>query len=159
MRRTDREVTALRDILTILDKCDTIRLGLRTPDYPYVVPLSFGYVRDGEAIALWFHCAHEGTKLDHIQRDPRVGFEADCSNRLVSADKACSFSMEFESVMGFGDICVCDDPVDKLRGLQTVMGHYAPGREFTFTEAELASVTVLRLDVAHITGKRLIKSG
>ena len=158
MRRTDREITDLQDILAILGKCDTVRLGLCTSDYPYVVPLSFGYESDGSVVTLWFHCAHEGAKLDYIKQDHHAGFEADCSHRLVPADKACGFSMEFESVMGYGDISVCDDTTSKLRGLRAVMGHYAPDKDFDFSDAELASVTVLRLDVAHISGKRLIKN-
>lgn len=32
-----------------------------------------------------------------------------------------------------------------------------PGKEYTFTESELAAVCILRLDVTHISGERLNK--
>jgi len=119
--------------------------------------LSFGVESNDGSITLWFHCAHEGLKLDNINRDPRVGFEADCSHNLITGDKACSFTMEYESVVGCGNIRVLNDNDDKHRGLTSIMQHYAPGKEHTFTESEIAAVCVLRLDVTHISGKRLIK--
>ena len=43
MRRGDREITDFAEILEVLKKADTIRLGLNGAPYPYVVPLSFGF--------------------------------------------------------------------------------------------------------------------
>ena len=39
MRRKNREVTDMNEILDILRRCDTIRLGLTGADGPYVVPV------------------------------------------------------------------------------------------------------------------------
>jgi len=46
MRRNDREIKSREEMLEILSKCDVIRLGINTLDYPYVVPMNFG-VEDG----------------------------------------------------------------------------------------------------------------
>lgn len=100
MRRSDREIKSRQEILDVLNRCDVIRLGINTPDYPYVVPLNFGVEADERSITLWFHCAAEGLKLDNISRDPRAGFETDCSHRLVAGKNACNYSMEYESVIG-----------------------------------------------------------
>ncbi len=43
MRKSDREIKEIEAILDVLDRCDTIRLGLFGEEYPHVVPLSFGY--------------------------------------------------------------------------------------------------------------------
>ena len=43
MRRKDREITDIQQILNIIDKCNILRLGLFDKDYPYVVPLHYGY--------------------------------------------------------------------------------------------------------------------
>ena len=43
MRRGERAVTDMPGILDILQKCQVMRLGLSSPEGPYVVPLNFGY--------------------------------------------------------------------------------------------------------------------
>ena len=156
MRRKDREIKDKEDIFDVLRKCDVVRLGFNGEGYPYIVPMNFGFETDGEALTLWFHCALEGRKLDLIRRDARVGFEADCSHNLIENEKACGFTMEYESVIGCGDIYICDDNAEKRRGLTAIMRQCAPGREFEFKDSELVPVCILRLDVARVTGKRLV---
>jgi len=155
MRRSDREIISHEEILAILNKCEVIRLGINTPDYPYIVPMNFGMETEGDSITLWFHSAPEGIKLYHINKDPRVGFEADCSHNLIADEKACKYTMEYESVCGFGIISMPMDNDSKRRGLQSIMRHYAPDEDFHFSAPELAAVCILRLDVSQITGKRL----
>ena len=157
MRRTDREIKDREEILAILNKCDVAHLGINTPDYPYVVPMNFGFETDGNSTALWFHCSPEGLKLDNINRDPRVGFEADCSHNLIAGENACAYTMEYESVIGCGNINAVTDNESKRRGLKAIMRHYSPEKEFDFSDSELDAVCVLRLDVVQITGKRLRK--
>ena len=155
MRRNDREIKSRAEILAVLIKCDVIHLGINTPDYPYVVPMNYGIDTEGDSITLWFHSAPEGIKLDRINKDHRVGFEADCSHNLIVGEKACSFTMEYESVVGCGNMSIPGDSDSKRRGLQSIMRHYATNEVFSFTDSELAAVYVLRLDVMQITGKRL----
>ena len=155
MRRSDREIKSREEILAVLSKCDVVRLGINTPDYPYVVPMNFGVEAIGDSITLWFHSALEGLKLDNITKDPRIGFEADCSHNLIAGEKACSFTIEYESVIGCGNMSIPTDSDSKRSGLQSIMRHYAPNGVFSISDSELAAVCVLRLDVTQITGKRL----
>ena len=154
MRRSDREIKDRQEIFTVLQKCDVIRLGINTPDYPYVVPMNFGMETSGDSLTIWLHCANEGLKLDNIRKDNRVGFEADCSHKLITHEEAARFTMEYESVIGCGNIYFCENNSEKLRGLTALMRQYAPDKEFAIPEAALASVCVLRLDVVRVTGKQ-----
>lgn len=43
MRRTDREVQDMTDVLDILNRCDTIRIGMQDQQRPYVVPGPLGW--------------------------------------------------------------------------------------------------------------------
>lgn len=43
MRRKDREVTELEAVKEIIRQCDVLRLGLVDGDYPYIVPMNFGW--------------------------------------------------------------------------------------------------------------------
>jgi nitroimidazol reductase NimA-like FMN-containing flavoprotein (pyridoxamine 5'-phosphate oxidase superfamily) len=155
MRRSDREVTDRADIISILSKCDVIRLGITTPNYPYVVPMNFGTEDDGATLTIWLHSAPVGLKLDLIRKNSNVGFEADGSHNLIKGDSGCNYTMEYESVIGCGIVSICKDDESKARGLEAIMRHYAPEGRFSFSAPELASVCVLRLDVMQITGKRL----
>ena len=42
MRRADREITDFNEIVEVLGRADTIRVGLFNGEYPYIVPVSFG---------------------------------------------------------------------------------------------------------------------
>ena len=44
MRRKDREVSEISEILKIADSAEILHLGLFDGEYPYVVPLHYGYV-------------------------------------------------------------------------------------------------------------------
>ena len=55
MRRKDREVTEIREIIEIIEKCDVCRLALFAEQYPYIVPLNFGFIYDGAMLTLYFH--------------------------------------------------------------------------------------------------------
>ena len=155
MRRSDQEIKEYQEILDVLNKCDVIRLGINTTDYPYIVPMNFGFEDTKPLMTIYLHSASEGLKLDLIQKDNRVGFEADCSHNLISRDSACSYTMEYESITGYGVIRICDDNDWKRLGLQAIMRHYEPNRDFEFTEQQLEAVCVLQVDVMQITGKRL----
>ena len=155
MRRKERELTSRNDIFDVLSRCSVVRLGINTGDYPYVVPLNFGFETQGEDLTLWFHSAPEGLKLDLIKLNSKVGFEADCSHKLVEGERARGYTMEFESIIGHGEIEVLEDNAAKRRGLAAIMRQYAPKRDFDFRDDEIADLIVLRLDVKKITGKRL----
>ena len=156
MRRKDREVTGADALEEILEKCQVCRLALHGPEYPYVVPLNFGYARDGERFSLYFHGAREGTKMVLLRADPRAAFEMDTALRLIPANDACAFTMEYESLTGCGLLSVLEGE-EKRAGLSAIMRQYAPGRTFSFRPAELESVAVLRLSVLEMTGKRLCR--
>ena len=42
MRRQDREITELDELLEIINRCDICRLALNDDGYPYILPLNFG---------------------------------------------------------------------------------------------------------------------
>jgi nitroimidazol reductase NimA-like FMN-containing flavoprotein (pyridoxamine 5'-phosphate oxidase superfamily) len=64
MRRKDREVTDMNEIIEIIKKCDVCRLAFFDKEYPYIVPLNFGYSYDGAKLELYFHGANAGKKLE-----------------------------------------------------------------------------------------------
>jgi nitroimidazol reductase NimA-like FMN-containing flavoprotein (pyridoxamine 5'-phosphate oxidase superfamily) len=158
MRRSNREIKDLGELLAILDKCDVCRLALCDGDKPYIVPLNFGYTFEDERLTLFFHGAKEGRKLDVIAQNPNACFEMDCSHELLTGEAACDFSMKFESVIGNGRITLCETAEEKTFGLSRVMAKYSPGKTYTFPEPMVRATAVLRLDVTDFTGKHWKKA-
>lgn len=150
MRKARKEITERSELEAVLARADVLYLALHDEPAPYVIPLSFGYA-DG---ALWFHCASEGTKLDLLRRDPRVGFAAVTDARVVAGTAACDFSATGESVVGRGTARVCTDPDERRRGLDALMRHHGMDRPEYRADA-LARTCVVRIDVEELRGKRL----
>ena len=158
MRRTDREITELADVLAVLDRCEVMRVGFCVDDQPYIVPMNFAYEVIDDKIAVYFHCAGVGRKLDMLRRNSRVCFEADCSYRTLEAESACSWSAEYESVMGEGDISILQDEAEKTHALDVLMARHGFVGVPQYDPVELAAITALRISVTSITGKRNLRS-
>lgn len=151
MRRKDREVTKMEDILAIIRKCDVCRIALHDEEYPYILPLNFGMdVKEG-TIELYFHGALEGTKYKLIQKDNRACFEMDCSHKLVTDTAHGSCTMEYESVIGQGRIEVLAEN-EKYAALQILMKQYHQ-EDFPFNQDIIPQTNVFKLTVEHVTGK------
>ncbi|MDL2319218.1 pyridoxamine 5'-phosphate oxidase family protein [Eubacteriales bacterium OttesenSCG-928-A19] len=153
MRRKERELTSPDDLADILARGMVCRVALHDTPYPYIVPLNYGFVREDGRFALYFHCAREGTKLDLMRRDAHVAFEVEGETRLIEGDAACEYSAAFESVIGQGLLTEVSGE-EKRAGMTALMRQVAPERDFDIPDAALARVTILRLDVERMTGKR-----
>jgi nitroimidazol reductase NimA-like FMN-containing flavoprotein (pyridoxamine 5'-phosphate oxidase superfamily) len=112
--------------------------------------VNFGY--DGES--LYFHCAPSGTKIEYLAANPRVCFEFEHGVRLVPDEgRACSWSTDYHSVIGYGIASEVKGYDAKRRALQLVMRHYSD-REWRLDGAELERVRVWRIRIDKVSGKR-----
>lgn len=152
MRRADREVTKMEDILDIVSSCKVCRVGMRDEEGLYILPLNFGYVYEQDRLTLYFHCAREGRKLDAIKADSNVCFEMDGEHGLIEGNTACEYGYSFKSVVGTGSAYIVTEMVEKKRALYLLMKHQS-GKNFEFTDAMANSVAVFRIEVNKITGK------
>ena len=120
MRKSDREIRDYKEILRLLDECQTIRLALHDEPYPYVVPLSYGWEeRDGK-LFVYFHCAKEGKKLDLIAKNGNVCFEADCLAGYKSTGHGVT--ADYRSLIAFGKAeRVYGEEL--VRGLELLLSH------------------------------------
>ena len=159
MRRANRAVTDARTMHDIIERCRTVRLGLRDAQGPFVVPMSFGYdwaldPKGDPQLTLWLHCADEGRKLDALATDPLAAFEMDIEGGVIEGDFSCAYSFAYESVMGAGLVRRVVEPEEKLHGLMRLMEHLAPGQPVRFSETAIERVTVLALDATELSAKR-----
>ena len=153
MRRTEREVTDITEIESIIYGSDVCRIALADDNNPYIVTMNFGY-SGGITKKLFFHCSREGKKLDMIRRNNYVCFEMDSAHKLTQGEAACDFSMSYKSVVGWGHIHILDSDKEKREGLDIIMKQYTGQSDFTYKMKSLANIFVLRLDITEIAGKK-----
>ena len=148
MRRNDREIKDIKEINGIIRRCRVCRLAMCDDGQPYIVPLNFGY--DGRF--LYFHAATEGSKIDIIKGNNRVGFEFDILHDIVTAEQACKWGAKYESVMGSGTAEIVDDLEAKKEALEWIMRQYGSGK-WDFPEEILIKTLILRVGILEISGK------
>lgn len=152
MRRNDRAITDVVEILSILNDCKVLRLAMVDENVPYIVPLNFGYTYENSVLEFYFHCANEGKKLDIIRNNPNVCFEMDCSHELTTAPQACGYGYNFRSVIGNGRAEIVDDINEKKLALSKLMKHQS-GKDFEFSDSEANTVTVFKVVTGSFTAK------
>ena len=153
MRKSEREIKDLQDIVSVMEKCDVCRLALNEDGYPYIIPLNFGMIFEDGVIELIFHSALEGRKLDLIRKDNRASFEMDCGHQLQYFEDRGYCTFAYESVIGRGRITILDDDA-KAAALDELMRHYHGGEAAYYNPDALPRTTVYKLTVEEITGKR-----
>jgi len=153
MRRTDREVTDQDKIQDIVGRCICCRIGFNDDGRVYIVPLNFGYQKNENTYIFYFHGAHEGRKIDLIQRSPYVGFEMDTHYKLTEAELACGHSARFQSVIGNGTMEIVEDTKEKMIGLNLVMKQNTGKGDWTYDERYVNAVTVFKLTVTEMSCK------
>lgn len=155
MRRTDREITDQAEILKIVDACDVASLALNDGEFPYVVPLNFGWEERNGKVFLYFHGAKEGTKIDLIKRDDRCAFAMSCDHLYVPGPPACAATFRYSSVCGRGRIEIAEGE-ERAHALNVIMKHYERESDYSFEEKHLNSVAILKLEVETLSGKRKV---
>ncbi|MDR2718978.1 MAG: pyridoxamine 5'-phosphate oxidase family protein, partial [Treponema sp.] len=53
MRRKDKEIIDANDKIAIISKCKVCRLGLSENNYPYIIPMNYGYTYINEKLTLF----------------------------------------------------------------------------------------------------------
>lgn len=152
MRRKDREITDAEEIRRILSRARVLHLGLYDGEFPYVVPMHYGFTFEDGKLTLYVHCAKEGRKLELLRRDRRVFVEIDTDEALVPGQTACSWGARYASVMARGQAAIVEDAAEKCRAL-TLLMRTQTGKDFSITPEMAAAVTVLRIDVETYTAK------
>lgn len=153
MRRTDRQVTDIKEILAIIEKCAVCRLGF-SGDMPYIVPLNFGFSYENDRLTLYFHSAGEGEKLNRLKNSPKVCFEMDCNVQTFGGVSPCSWTARYESVIGFGNAQFITDEYEKEYALTRIMEHYGFSGEMNFERTALEQTTVFSVSTDSFTAKR-----
>lgn len=153
MRRKDLAVTAPETIDAIIHRCDCFRLAFADGTHPYIVPLSFGYVSQDGVRTFYFHSAAEGRKVDLCRKLGYAGFELDTGRQVNPNEKACDFSVTYQSVVGEGSITELTDPAEKAAALKCIVKKYSGRDDWEMAEKVVEKTAVFCLTVTEISGR------
>ena len=148
-RRTDR---AMDDswIRAFLHRAPYASIAVVDGNQPYINTKTFVY--DETEHAIYLHGARQGRFRTCVDNSDRVCLTVTEMGRLLPADTAQEFSVEYGSVVVFGRITVITDPIQGHRALQMLLdkyfGHLKPGTDYAgLTQKHVAATTVYRIDI------------
>ena len=143
------KISVTHNIKAIIKKATVCRLGIVYGDRPYIVPLCFGYQDN----AIYFHGALKGQKIDLINKNPKVCFEFDIPSDATGEEEACKWSMEYQSVIGFGKAVLIEDPDEKRKALGVIMAQYSD-QQFKFPDNMVKATAIIKVEIESMTGKQ-----
>ena len=153
MRRKGQQLCEA-DCAAVLDRGTSGVLALEGDDgYPYAVPVNYLH-RDG---AIYFHSAKTGHKTDAILRNQRASFCVVDQDQIVPQEG----TSYFRSVIIFGRIALVEDEAENRRVIENLALRYG-ARADRVDQSALNAMYVLKLSIAHMTGKeavQLVKAG
>ncbi|MBW3092566.1 pyridoxamine 5'-phosphate oxidase family protein [Bifidobacterium sp. 82T10] len=162
MRRADREIVDHEQIGEIISRCDIVDVAYVDAEGLTIVPLNFGYDYDPETgvLTLWMHSALRGRKLDAIRATGNrlpVSFAMRTDCEVIEGRTTCNWGEAFTSIVGNGVASIVDDLGERRHGLQLLMAHQAHMPHVEFTDAQVNSVTVWKIESTRLTAKSHVK--
>lgn len=156
MRRKDREITDIDKIETIIASARYMHLGMFDGEFPYIVPLQYGFQMEKGKLTFYVHCAKKGHKLECLKENRNVFVEIDRGESLVAADIPCKYGAEYESVMCRGEAMIIEDIKEKCKALRILM-KVQTGEEHEIDDKMASVVNVVKIDVESYTAKACIR--
>lgn len=153
MRRKDREITNLPDIILILDLCKTCHVAMIDEGMPYVVPMSYGYEIIDDTLTLYFHSAQEGRKIEVLRKNSNICFELCNEGEPVHAEAPCNSGYYFSSIIGYGEVIFLDSVDEKCHALTKIFEQQT-GRKVDFNEQQVNTVCAFKVITKDFTGKK-----
>lgn len=117
--------------------------------WPYCIPVSYVF-KGGE---IFFHCAHEGHKIDNIKFNSKVCFSV-VGNTQPVYDR--NFTTYYESVVVFGTSSEVTEDDAKKEALFLIADKYLPehmDKAEGDIERSLGITAIYKIKAEHISGK------
>lgn len=157
IRRSDRAVEDEGWIKDFLHRAATGSLATSYDGQPFIN--SNLYVYDEKRHCIYMHTAHLGRTRANIEHNPAVCFSIMAMGRLLPADVALEFSVEYSGVVVFGQAVVVEDEDEAKQALQMLLDKYVPhlkpGQDYRPpVDEEMARTAVYRIDIESWSGKK-----
>ena len=157
VRRSDRAIEDESWIVDFLNRAAVGFLASAHDGQPFIN--SNLYVYDEANHCIYMHTAHVGRTRGNVEENQRVCFSVTEMGRLLPADEALEFSVEYSGVVAFGSARVVTEQEEARCGLQLLLDkyfpHLKPERDYRpIVDEELKRTAVYRIDIESWSGKR-----
>lgn len=139
-------------VASILDEGLVCHVGFVVEDQPFVIPTAYGRLSD----KVYIHGAGASRMMKSLEEGIDVCLTVTLLDGLVLARSVYHHSMNYRSVVLFGQATKVEDPKEKALALKAFTEHVMRGRWDAVrspNEAELASTTVLSLPIKEASAK------
>ena len=139
-------------VYEILDEAFICHVGFNAGARPVVIPTSFARIDND----LYIHGSAASRMLQTLEKGIDVCVTVTLIDGLVLARSAFHHSINYRSVVIFGNASVVNDPVEKLKALEAFTNHIVPDRWGDVrppNESELRATTVLKLPLIEASAK------
>lgn len=156
-RRQDRVVEDENWIRTLLHRAPVGYLATVHEGQPFLNSNLFVY--DETAHVIYMHTAKVGRTQANVAGNGRYCFTVSEMGRLLPAEVALEFSVEYASVVCFGEAEIISDEAEATAALQLLLDKYAPhlrpGQDYRPpVPEELKRTAVYRLSITQWSGKK-----
>lgn len=157
IRRDDRAVTDEAWIKQFLLHADVGTLATVHDGQPFLNQNLFVY--DESTHAIYIHTARQGRTRANVEQYEKVSFAIMEMGRLLPADEALEFSVEYAGVVIFGTSEIIEDDDEASRILQIMLDKYAPhlnaGDDYRPPVLEeLKRTSVFKISIDQWSGKK-----
>jgi len=132
-------------------------IATRWDEQPFINPTTFWY--DIEQHEIYFHSNVIGRVRANSERHEQVCFEASEFGKLLPSNVALEFSIQYQSVIVFGEIRILTADEEKRRALSGLIAKYFPAMEAgehyrPITDQELKRTSVYAIAIKSWSGKQ-----
>ncbi len=156
MRRFENQIYDRDIIREILDQILVVNVAANDGEYPYVVPLNFGYEMTEEKLLVYVHGAREGHKVDVWKKNPKVTLTFSMFTNHPQ-DKYRGETHDYRSIMANGiirEVVRHQSEGQHGKAVQAILRHNGRGsNQFSVPHYSYMSVFVIECDWKHVTAK------
>ena len=147
LRRKDRAITNEEAIAVLIKAEYGVLSTVSENGKPYGVPLNFCIIDR----CIYFHCALEGQKIDHIEKNSSVSFCAVGDTEILPGQ----FGTKYESAIVSGNVEEVFDDVKQM-ALEGLLMKYSPGfiaEGKKYIETLKGKTRVFKVRIHNLSGK------
>ena len=160
IRRSDRAMLDVSSITKMLREGQVAFIATCHENQPFVLPNLYWF--DSDRMTIYFHTAAEGRTRTNVENNSKVSASVAEMGKLLPADKAIEFSVEYSSVCVFGNARIVDTEEEAREALQGLLDKYFPdhksGEDYRpITRDDINRTTVLAIEIESWSGKRKVE--
>jgi len=161
IRRSDRATLDNSDIAALLHEGQVAFIATCQESQPFVIPNLYWY--NPNIHTIYFHTAAEGRTRTNVETNPRVSLSVASMGKLLPADKAIEFSVEYSSVCVFGKARIIENEEEARLALQGLLDKYFPdykaGEDYRpITRSEIQRTAVFAIEIESWSGKQRVEA-